>query len=154
MNSTSWWEELQSHIVNTGRTVTMPVFAIYHGSVQSFPGGSDDKESARNVGKPGSFNPWGKKIPWWREGQPTPVFSPGKFHGQRSLAGYSPRGCKESDTTERLTFTFTFIVLYKDLWGKKKLVHIHAKAFLGIVLAEVVNQGQSSARKGHGTAFT
>ena len=31
--------------------------------------------------------------------QPTPIFSPGKFHGQRSLVGYSPQGCKESDLT-------------------------------------------------------
>ena len=36
---------------------------------------------------------------------PTPVFLPGKFHGQRSLAGYSPWGYKESDTTERLTLS-------------------------------------------------
>ena len=34
------------------------------------------------------------------EGMATPVFLPGKFHGQRSLAGYSPRGHKELDTTE------------------------------------------------------
>ena len=34
-----------------------------------------------------------------------PVFLPGEFHGQRSLVGYSPRGCKESDTTKRLTLT-------------------------------------------------
>jgi len=40
------------------------------------------------------------KIPWRRKWQPTPVFLPGKFHGQRSLAGYSPWGCNESDTTE------------------------------------------------------
>ena len=33
------------------------------------------------------------------------VFLPGEPHGQRSLAGYSPRGCKESDTTERVHFT-------------------------------------------------
>ena len=32
--------------------------------------------------------------------QPTPVFLPGEPHGQRSLVGYSPWGCKESDTTE------------------------------------------------------
>ena len=32
--------------------------------------------------------------------QPTPVFLPGESHGQRSLAGYRPQGCKESDTTE------------------------------------------------------
>ena len=31
----------------------------------------------------------GWEIPWKRKWQPTPVFSPGKFHGQRSLAGYS-----------------------------------------------------------------
>ena len=37
--------------------------------------------------------------------QRTPVFLPGESHGQRSLAGYSPWGCKESDTTERLTRT-------------------------------------------------
>ena len=35
-----------------------------------------------------------------RKWQPTPVFLPGESHGQRSLAGYSPKGHKESDTTE------------------------------------------------------
>ena len=44
---------------------------------------------------------WG----WWRrQWQPTPVLLPGKFHGQRSLVGYSPWGHKESDRTERLHF--------------------------------------------------
>ena len=45
---------------------------------------------------------------WRRQWQPTPVLSPGKFHGLRSLAGYSPWGRKESDTTERLHFHFLF----------------------------------------------
>ena len=40
------------------------------------------------------FDPWVRKIPWRRKWQPTPVFFPGKFHGQRSLAGYSPWGLK------------------------------------------------------------
>ena len=40
------------------------------------------------------------KIPWSREWQPIPVFLPGKFHGQRSLAGYGPWGLKELDTIE------------------------------------------------------
>ena len=40
------------------------------------------------------FGPWVSKIPWRRKWQPTPVFLPGKSHGQRSLTGYSPRGCK------------------------------------------------------------
>ena len=42
-----------------------------------------------------------------REWQPIPGFLPGEFHGQRSLAGYSPWGRKESDTTERLIHTHT-----------------------------------------------
>ena len=50
----------------------------------------------------------GGKIPWRRKWKPTPVFLPGESHGQRSLAGYSPQGRKESDTTERLhTHTHT-----------------------------------------------
>ena len=37
----------------------------------------------------------------------TPVFLPGKPHGQRSLGVYSPWGHKESDTTEQLMHTHT-----------------------------------------------
>ena len=54
------------------------------------------------------FNPWVRKISWRREWQPTPVFLLGEFHGQRSLAGYSPWGHKESDTTEWLTLSLSF----------------------------------------------
>ena len=43
--------------------------------------------------RPG-FEPWVREIPWRRKWEPTPVFLPGKFHGQRSLVGYSPWGCK------------------------------------------------------------
>ena len=39
-------------------------------------------------------DPWVRKFLWRRKRQPTPVFLPGKSHGQRSLAGYSPWGCK------------------------------------------------------------
>ena len=56
--------------------------------VLGFPGGSDGKESAYNVGDPW-FDPYVGKIPWRREWQPTPVFLPGESHGQRSLVGYS-----------------------------------------------------------------
>ena len=45
------------------------------------------------------FDPWVRKIPWRRKWQPTPVFSPGKSHGQRNPAGSSLWGNKESDTT-------------------------------------------------------
>ena len=43
------------------------------------------------------FDPWVGRIPWDRKWQPTLVFLPGEFHGQSSLAGYSPWDCKESD---------------------------------------------------------
>ena len=43
----------------------------------------------------------GQEDPWRRKWQPTPVFLPGKSHEQRSLAGYSPQGHRESDTTEQ-----------------------------------------------------
>ena len=58
------------------------------------------------------FDTWVRKISW-RKWQPTPVFLPGKFHGQKSLAGYSPWGCKESDTTEHIHSNVTlWFVLY------------------------------------------
>ena len=47
------------------------------------------------------FHPWVKKIPWCRKWQTAVVFLPGKFHRQRSLSGYSPSSCKESNTTEQ-----------------------------------------------------
>ena len=47
------------------------------------------KESACQCRRPW-FNPWVRKIPWRRKWQPTLVFLPGKSHGQRSMAGYSP----------------------------------------------------------------
>ena len=59
------------------------------------------KESACNTGDPGSI-PGSGRFPWRRKWQPTPVFLLGESHGQRSLAGYSPWGHKESDTIEWL----------------------------------------------------
>ena len=65
------------------------------------PGGAGGKEpicQCRRC-KRHKFNPWVRKIPWRRAWQPTPVLLPGEYHRQMSLAGYSPEGCKESDTT-------------------------------------------------------
>ena len=47
------------------------------------------------------FDLWVRKIPWRRKWLPTPVFLPGKSHGQESLVGCSPWGYKESDMTEQ-----------------------------------------------------
>ena len=55
-------------------------------------------------------NPHVRKLPytvtWRRKQQPTPVFVPGEFHGQKVLVGYSPWGYKESDMTEQLTHLY------------------------------------------------
>ena len=54
------------------------------------------------------FVPWVGNIPWRRKWHSTPVDLPGKFHGQRSLAGYTPWGCKQSDTTEH---AYTYVTI-------------------------------------------
>ena len=77
------------------------------------------------------FNPWVRKIPWRREWQPTPVFLPGEFHGQRSLAVYSPQGCKESDTTEWLNAT-TIITLNTIYYSCVTEYFPHISIFLWI----------------------
>ena len=61
-------------------------------------GGSDGKESACNTGAPVQSLGWEDLL---EKGMAThSSILPGEFHGQRSLAGYSPQGHKESDTTE------------------------------------------------------
>ena len=71
----------------------------YLSHYMGFPGSSDGKKIRLQCKRPG-IDPWVGKIPWRRDWQSTPVFLPGEFHGQSSLAGYSPWDCKESDTTE------------------------------------------------------
>ena len=51
----------------------------------------------------------GQEDPLEKEMQPTPVFLPGESHGQKSLAGYSPWGCKGSDTSEQLKNNMLFL---------------------------------------------
>ena len=72
--------------------------------------------------------------------QTTPVFSPGEFHGHRSLAGYSPWGCKESDTTEWLSLTHVrctqviFLVNFKiNFWNNFRFTKIVAKIVWGVL---------------------
>ena len=57
--------------------------------IRATKGGSDGKSVCLQCRKPGC-DPWVRKIPWRRKWQPTPVLLSGKFHGQRSLVGYSP----------------------------------------------------------------
>ena len=76
-----------------------------------FPSGSDGKSVCLQCGRPG-FDSWIGKIPWRRKWQSTPALLPGKSHGQRSLVGYSPWGCKSR--TRLSDFTFTLDKASKD----------------------------------------
>ena len=79
-----------------------------------FPDGSVDKEAsckARDTGDV-SLIPESGRSPGGKKWQPTPVFLPGKFHGQRSLEGYTPGRHKESDTTEHMAYTDTDTYVY------------------------------------------
>ena len=53
-----------------------------------------------NAGDRNGFDCWVGKIALRRAWQPTPVFLHGESYGLKSLAGYSPQGCKDSDMTE------------------------------------------------------
>ena len=68
--------------------------------------------------------------------QPTPVFLPGESHGQRSLVGYSPRGRKESDTTERLHFT----LLYYGPMGSVQCT-VATLIFMIVIISGVLDMG-------------
>ena len=69
------------------------------------------------------FDPCVGKIPWRGKWQPTPVFLPEEFCGQRSLVGCSPWGHKESDTTERLSVSHSLTHLVQML-QKGSLQHL------------------------------
>ena len=66
---------------------------------QGFPSGSDNKESICNEGDLVQSLGWES---WRREWQPTPVFLPGDFHGQKRLVGYSPWVAKNQTLTKQL----------------------------------------------------
>ena len=68
---------------------------------KGFPSGSAVKnQPAMQETQESGFELWIRKIPWRRAWQPTPIFLPGKSHGERGLAGYGPWVCKELDMTE------------------------------------------------------
>jgi len=65
------------------------------------------------------FDHWVGKIPQRRKRQPISVFLPEKSQGQRSLVGYNPWGCKELDSTERLSTTKYVYVNYRKFQTEK-----------------------------------
>ena len=85
-----------------------------------FPGGSDIKESAYNAGDRDLIPGLGRSL---GEGRlTTPVFLPGEFHGQWSLVGYSPWGCKESNMAEWLTTSLFQTYFCALIWIEAKLL--------------------------------
>ena len=77
--------------------------------------------SGKNTGV-GCHLPPGRVL-WRRTWQPTPVFLPGQFHGQRSLVGYRPWGCKESDVTEH-THTLAYPQDLKQFWHETGIYYM------------------------------
>ena len=75
---------------------------------------------------------------WRRKWQPTPVLLPGKFHGRRSLVGYSPWGHKESDMTKQLTHTYTqAFISFKGTW--KHYINLNNNLYLSEVHQIFIN---------------
>ena len=66
------------------------------------------------------FDPWVSKIPCNRKWCPTAAFLPGKLDGQRSLLGYSPWGCKESDTIDQISTHGYIAILANEI---KKILY-------------------------------
>ena len=66
---------------------------------------------------PGTQETWipslDREDPWRRAWQPTPVFLPGKSHGQKSLADYGPSGSKKSDMTEASEHEHTYLPIFR-----------------------------------------
>ena len=87
----------------------------------------------------------GQEDPWRKKWQPTPVFLPRKSHGWRSLVGYGPGGCKESDTTEQLHFLFTFNCYTRNFYNKNVLASAYI-IFLSFLTDEVLCQWQRRGR--------
>ena len=97
------WYTLDSEIVSINYLLGQRIFGLPLS-------GSNGKESACNVGDWGLI-PGLERFSWRREWLPTPIFLSGKFHGQGSLAGYSPWDLKDLDMTERLTSPHSRLIM-------------------------------------------
>ena len=67
----------------------------------------------------------GWEDPWRREQLPTPVFWPGKFHGQRGLVGYNPWGLKEWDIPSDFTYNHIYIRIYIHTYRMSLHLSVH-----------------------------
>ena len=78
------------------------------------------------------------RFSWRRKWQLDPVFLPGKFHGQRSLVGYCPWGCKLSDMSDRAGTLPTNLNLYLlSPMMKEICLNKNKKLFVSILLGQI-----------------
>ena len=136
VNSRSWWWTGRPGVLwFMGSQRVRHDWATELKSIWGFP--DDSRGSVKHLQyRRCRFNSWVGKIPWRRKWQPTLLFLPEEFHGQRSLVGYSPWGCKELDTTEWLS-THTYIYNLKLTWYyKSTILQLKKKLCYFIVLVE------------------
>ena len=103
LSETNRWsrQEIGKDVFGLTNSINLDIMDIYR-LLLGFPGSASGKEPTCQCRrrKRCGFGPQVGKIPWRLAWQPTPIFLPEKSHEQRSLAGYSPWGRKESDTTK------------------------------------------------------
>ena len=117
------WASLVAQLVKNPRAMQRPRFNSWVGTIHwkrdrlptlvflGFPSDLDSKESACDAGDLGSIS-WSGRSPGGGHGKPLQYSCLENFHGQRSLASYSPWACKELNTTERLS-TAQHMCMYK-----------------------------------------
>ena len=139
-----------SQVMNLGASETAPSLKCSESTSPNpcaYSGGARGEEPTCQCRrhKRREFDPWVGKIPWKRAWQPTPVFLPGRVHGQRSLVGYSQWDRKESDTTEQLTLSLPFSHILGAVLGAEdtvvnKVTKIPAFGELSFYLGETDNE--------------
>ena len=87
-------------VLTTMAQVQFPVRETFLLGFLFLLGGQETLCNAEGAGDAGSIPAWVEEIPWRRAQQPTPIFLLGRFHGQKTLAGYNPQGRKELYMTE------------------------------------------------------
>ena len=107
--------------------------------IQDLPTNAGDSRDAAAV-------PVSGKIPWSKKWQPPPVFLPGKFHGQKNLAGYSLWGHKDSDTTESiyLSIYITEYILFPILFHYRLFSSVHLLSRVQLFVTPCIAAHQAS----------
>ena len=94
--------------------------------LRGFPGGTSGKEPSCQCRrhKRCRFHSWVRMIPWRRAWQPTSVFLPGEYHGQRSLVGCSSKSFRvRHDWCDLNTHAYRLQLVYKLLYEEVECNH-------------------------------